>query len=960
MRPSEGDDLSDVPDGAQLIGLIDDAVDLVAAARATGDRVSLATAIHNLEVARRTAPGVLMDTVLVNLGMALNTRFEMDGNIADLSEAVVVSRDAVKLTPVADPRRAGRVSNLGVALKWRYEFGGGELADLQESIACQREAAELTAQKDPERSKFATNLANTLLMRFGHTAAAPDLDESIGWFEAALAATPVTHPRLARRRANLANALSSRYDLLGARTDLDAAVSLLQQAVAATAPNDPALAADLSNLGNAFLSDYERTGSYASLDTAVLHLEGSIARTARNDPQLPHRLSNLASALSARGSLTSSLADFDAAISATDRALGSLTDDQPAFARVFFNFGSLLRSRFSVSGDLIDLDAAIEYMHAAISALPPAAPLLCVVRTTLGKAIEDRAEITGSQTDLGSALTEYLAAMRVDTAAPMDRCVAAMRAAALSTAQDASACYAEAITLLPSVLQPWLDRTDTLARVAALSGLGMNAAAAYLATDQPRQALSAVEHGRALTLSGLIQLRGDFDKLQTAHPETADRLSALLKVLNAPRKLRAADAARDLSAQENSRRREAQSQLTPVLERIRTQPGFEQFFLPPDPDQLVAGGREGPIVVVNVARTRCDALVVNDGDVDVVELKDLTAADCADAAMALLSATDQLFAPDVPDKAFAAAEADLIRLLAWAWDRIADPVLTHLGFSAPRSDSEYGAWPRIWWVPTGPLTVFPMHAAGYHSASNAGEPARERTVMDRVVSSTVPSISALLHARTRPLADLQPRALLLAMPTTPGLPELESVIDEVERVARLIPRADVTMIGVDPSQQTGEPSRRTVLGLLPTHAWTHFACHGEANPTDPAKSNLVLADHQSDPLTVEDIVGLKLEQAQLAYFSACTTARPGRKVLDEPVHFAAAALLAGYRHAIGTLWPIPDRPHSAETIYRILSSDGFDWTAASAAVAVHTAVHGERRAFPDQPQYWAALLHQGP
>ncbi|KAF3806940.1 hypothetical protein GCG54_00007192 [Colletotrichum gloeosporioides] len=68
----------------------------------------------------------------------------------------------------------------------------------------------------------------------------------------------------------------------------------------------------------------------------------------------------------------------------------------------------------------------------------------------------------------------------------------------------------------------------------------------------------------------------------------------------------------------------------------------------------------------------------------------------------------------------------------------------------------------------------------------------------------------------------------------------------------------------------------------------------------------------------------------LAYLSACSTgASRLHDLADESVHLASAFQLAGFRHAIGTLWKIPDgfSVLVAESFYEALGEQGFTETA---------------------------------
>src|SRR5438876_787401 len=82
--------------------------------------------------------------------------------------------------------------------------------------------------------------------------------------------------------------------------------------------------------------------------------------------------------------------------------------------------------------------------------------------------------------------------------------------------------------------------------------------------------------------------------------------------------------------------------------------------------------------------------------------------------------------------------------------------------------------PRVWWCPTGILSILPIHAAGYHKPSDE----TFRTVLDRVVSSYTSTIKALKYSRDRPTSSIGSSALVAAMPTTPQHAALPMAEDE--------------------------------------------------------------------------------------------------------------------------------------------------------------------------------------
>jgi CHAT domain-containing protein len=227
-------------------------------------------------------------------------------------------------------------------------------------------------------------------------------------------------------------------------------------------------------------------------------------------------------------------------------------------------------------------------------------------------------------------------------------------------------------------------------------------------------------------------------------------------------------------------------------------------------------------------------------------------------------------------------------------------------------------------------------------------------MLDAAISSYVPTVAALAHAR-RPAqnapklpADLMPTlppALVAAVSAPPGGPVLSRAAEEAELVAGLIP---------DSRLLSGASAHRDVLlGLLSGYpAVFHFSGHAVADPVVPSAGRLLAADL---PLTVADVAALNLPDAHLAYLSACGTAHVGLRLPDEALHLANALQMAGYRHVVGTLWPVDD----TESLERVRAFYAHPQWSADPALALHHAVIAARDAHPFAPSHWAGHVHSG-
>ncbi|WP_345701496.1 CHAT domain-containing protein [Kitasatospora terrestris] len=408
-----------------------------------------------------------------------------------------------------------------------------------------------------------------------------------------------------------------------------------------------------------------------------------------------------------------------------------------------------------------------------------------------------------------------------------------------------------------------------------------------------------------------------------------------------------------------------------LLDRIREVEGLEDFLKPPRLDDL-RPTVEGPVVMVNVGRARCDALVVSATDVLPVPLPGLTTAslrrtagDYLTAVHVVEAARAQLFElhrrlvegdPDpevfgayedlrfeLTERIEPALEKTLRHTLGWLWDVVAEPVLTALDLQPHHGP---GA-PRIWWCPSGLLTLLPLHAAGHHDQPG-------RSVLDRVVSSYTPSLRVLRRAsrpRARDDGGGPGRMLVVTLPHTPGQAPLPNSAAERRLLEELFEIDRRTVL------EDSAATRDRVRTELRTHRYIHLSCHGTQDLANPSLARVLLAD---GPLSVADLVADGFE-AEFAFLSACKTATGGVSLPDEVITLASAVHHLGARHVIATLWSVSDPAAGfvADRLYRKLTEDG-DFDPDGAARALHAAVLDLRDRHRDRPGIWLPFTHTGP
>ena len=379
------------------------------------------------------------------------------------------------------------------------------------------------------------------------------------------------------------------------------------------------------------------------------------------------------------------------------------------------------------------------------------------------------------------------------------------------------------------------------------------------------------------------------------------------------------DRDRDLGVQ----RRKRVAELEQATAKIRAMPGFGGFMRAPSVGDLRQAAAPGPLVFLNVSRYRSDALIVTaDGIRPPVRLDKVSPSIVAGQVADLISAVEAAANADT----FRPAQEALAQVLEWLWETTAAPVLSELGYARKPAAER----PHLWWAPTGLLSYLPVHAAAQDGSG----------ALDRVISSYTPTAYALVESRKRPAPPGESQTMLvIAMPQTPGRPDLKGAAKEANMLAARFPGLEVLP----------GPGRKPPR--MP--AWTQCSphCLGMRSRISPATVN---ATWPYRPQLLADLRPRARPPDHRGHRGAEPGSRPARLSLglpdraatlgltNEAQHLVTAFGLAGYSHVIGTLWKVSDSAafSLAKRVYATLAPPGvWPLQAGLAADALHAAVH---------------------
>jgi len=828
--------------------------------------------------------------------------FGETGQVEEINDAITLAGVALEDLPAHTKDWCDMIKNLSVA--WGTKATGVPKEDaISEAVEKQREILLLTNREDWIRSGILRDLATSLIARYRQTKDSKDLESAIQYGYQAIEEINEGTEK-SRLYGCLSADLFTHYQATGISRSLEEALRI--SSINLASPPDDWLAR-VRSLCNHGVILHQKSLRYkdARPGEALMILEQGIKcgkdaiHLFENASPLVqrnlrcHLLNMLGAWMGTRLKMTSDLECGREGIEYLRRSLELMQPSHPEIPRLFRNLAHLhelqfqiLKSKGSQTQALTELEKAIQYGKKILASIPEGDPEFGGHCKNLAVMLASKDEELDDPETYKLAKKYLILAAGAENAPPLVRIAAGIQAGLYrwfdKAYLEADEHLQAAVGVLPRLNPQEMSRDDLQLALREISGLASTATAIALAAGRPGvEALKSLEAAHGVISGLFMSSKSDISKLKQRDTNLAKKYDHI--------RVRLSQVARQQSsAGAYSATRELQQALLNDLvmteAEIRKLAGFERFQESLTEEDFKALACDGPIIAINVARNRSDAIIVTSQDIRTVHLPNCDYKTLEEKLIFFGDSGNEARRNAVPRRQNATTE-DPSEALTWLWMAVVKPVLDATKLTPSR---------RVWWITTGLGGRAALHAAGHHSKGST------ENTQSHVISSYISSFKALRYARERATQKMSRKQMLLVTMKSNPPPHKNLDIRYEEEVLHNVFGQFVTHLR--------QPDPHSVLKSLPDHSFVHFACHGFSSVNNPSQNGLLLVkDGKPAILSISDLEKIDLKTGSIAYLSACSTAEQSDlKLADEAIHLANSFQALGFQHVIGTLWGAVD------------------------------------------------------
>ncbi len=283
---------------------------------------------------------------------------------AGLDRAIGMLTSVIGMTESGHPDLPRRLNSLSMALLTRYERHG-QIADLDTAISTVQRAANVVPRDVSARRMYLSNLAAALQTRFHASGDPADVDRALAAGTEAAGLLQPGDPLTTLVQGHLSLVYFARYSVTGDQSDLDSAIHAGQLTVSHAA-SDSEVWQCLSGLTGIWLARFRATQRLADVDEAVECGRRAVAACPPRAPERAAVMLNVARTLGERFEQSQDRADLDRSIAMAREARAACVPGFRYERLIAFHLGQLLTTRFGVTREQADIDEAIETLRSAV------------------------------------------------------------------------------------------------------------------------------------------------------------------------------------------------------------------------------------------------------------------------------------------------------------------------------------------------------------------------------------------------------------------------------------------------------------------------------------------------------------------------------------------------------------------------------------------------------------------